>query len=99
MLYERWSMHAVSGETNTALHEELDGLFRKQYETATKSLRNTAQQLTSSQQLIQVITVGFVLPPCLPRNDTVEDRPYAANENVLGLWCGILEFNLSLDTV
>jgi len=45
----------VVGETNVALHQELDALLPKQYESATKSLQNTCQQLTSSQQIIQVI--------------------------------------------
>ena len=42
------------GETNTVIREELHGLLQKQYETATKNVRTTIQQLTTSQQTIQV---------------------------------------------
>jgi len=51
----------VLGETNIAMREELDGLLRKQYETATKNLRSTVQQLTSSQQIIQVALNKLVI--------------------------------------
>ena len=51
----RWTNKlCVLGETNVGIREELGGMLRKQYETATKSLRNTGQQMTSSQQIIQV---------------------------------------------
>ena len=49
------------GETNIAMHEKLDGLLRKEYETATKNLHSTVQQLTSSQQIIQVALGRLVL--------------------------------------
>jgi len=44
----------VPGETNAAMREELDGLLRKRFDAATKNLRGTVQQLSSSQQIIQV---------------------------------------------
>ena len=36
------------------MHEELDGVLRRQYECATKNLRSTVQQLSTSQQIVQV---------------------------------------------
>jgi len=44
----------VLGETTIAMRESLDILLRRQYDTATKNLCSTAQQLLSSQQIIQV---------------------------------------------
>jgi len=44
----------VQGETNIATRAELDGLLRRQYDAASKNLRSTIQQLTTSQHTIQV---------------------------------------------
>lgn len=49
-------LHRKLRETNTAIREELHGLLQKQYETATKNVRTTIQQLTTSQQTIQEIS-------------------------------------------
>lgn len=49
-------LHRKLRETNAVMREELDGLLRKRFDAATKNLRSTVQQLSSSQQIIQEIS-------------------------------------------
>jgi hypothetical protein len=49
-------LHRKLRETNIAIRSRLEGIVQKQFETATKNLQSTGQQLTSSQLMIQQVS-------------------------------------------
>ena len=47
-------MFFIIGEANGSMRERIDGFMRRRLDTTSKQLKNTAQQMATSQTIIQV---------------------------------------------